>query len=263
MVELKLIGDYTLTVKIISQKRLFGCVDENLVRDIIFHFSYCHIVNYIPRTYLLLSERIMMEHLSRIEHVDKALSAHIINMFVKLGFILLAKDLIQQINGRSPDASIRIYVEYHLYNFVYNTKALLDAIAVTLNHVYELGFIKGEIDLKRNRFVDKLEAKSSVPLLIVKELRRKRAWILEVVEWRELLIHRCVTRIAPYGDPDYTNDYTVKMPVKPASLFGFNELGLPAKAQFEDIQPFCDRWITMGKSLVEKLGDDLLVRYPQ
>lgn len=46
---------------------------------------------------------------------DKELTKHIISMFVKLGFMFLARDIINKINGSYTQPDTRLYVEYYLY----------------------------------------------------------------------------------------------------------------------------------------------------
>jgi hypothetical protein len=46
---------------------------------------------------------------------EKELTKHIISMFVKLGFMFLARDIINKINWSHTQPDIRLYVEYYLY----------------------------------------------------------------------------------------------------------------------------------------------------
>ena len=75
---------------------------------------------------------------------------------------------------------------------------------MTLNHVYALRLKRGNIDLKECLSLKRLqetETESQTSLLIEQEIGGRKDWILQVVEWRDPLIHRSITSISHYGDP--------------------------------------------------------------
>lgn len=234
------------------------------MEDLIFQFSYCLNAGYIPEIYDKLTYIIMEFRNNGVYHRDKELTRHLINMFVKLGFMFLARDMINKINGRYTQPDIRIYVEYHLYNFIYASKSLLDAIAMTINYVYKLGLGGRFVDLNEHLFLERLQG-IQTPLSVEQKIRNTRGWISDVVKWRKELIHRCVTPVVHYGDPDQTLDYTIKMPLEPVPILDYTRIselkGRYNKPPFMEIAPFCDNWISNAKLLIETLGDDLLLRY--
>jgi hypothetical protein len=158
-----------------------------------------------------------------VEHIDIELTRHLINIFVKLGFMLLAKDLINEINGRSPN--IRTYVEYHLYSFIYSSKSFLDSIAIALNYTCNLGLTRGDIDLNKSVFIDKMEEEGKHSLLsVIKEIKSMKSWILDLVTWRDELIHRCVTTVVPYGTGAEISNYSqIMMPLRPIRILDHNK----------------------------------------
>jgi len=171
----------------------------------------------MPQNYITLTNRIIRFHNHGVKHIDIELTRHLVNIFVKLGFMLLAKDSIKDINGIYPN--IRAYVEYHLYSFVYSSKSFLDSIAIMLNYAYNLGLAGGEIDLNKSPFIKKIEEKHP-SLLVLLEIKNIKKWISDVVEWRDKLIHRCVMAVVPYGTAEEISDYSpVMMPLKPIRIF--------------------------------------------
>lgn len=237
---------------------------DNLIEEILSLFSYCQHAGYKPHSCVVLLERIMKLHNNRIIHRDVELTRHIVNMLVKLGFMLLAYDTIHHLNGKSKHPAMKIQVEYHLYNFIYYTKSFLDSVAVTLNHTYNLGLEKGEIDLNKEKFIKALEARCDETLMIVMEVRREGRWINNVVQWRDTLIHRYVTSIVHYGDPDITLDFIIKMPREPVKLFDSQEmkkLTMKYGTPMQDIHPFCEEWVKKSKTLLETVGNNLLIKF--
>ena len=217
----------------------------------------------MPQNYMVLTNRIMKPHNNGVKHVDIELTRHLINMFVKLGFMLLAKDSIKETNGIYPN--IRAYVEYHLYSFVYSSKSFLDSIAITLNYVYNLGLAKGDIDLNKSLFIKKIEEKHP-SLLVIRELKNIKKWISGVIIWRDELIHRCVTTVVPYGTAEEISDYSrIMMPLKPIRILDHEQMNCLERKYnrppMREILPFCDEWISNAKLIVERLGDDLLTKY--
>ena len=84
-----------------------------------------------------------------------------------------------------------------MFNFIYDTKAFLDAIAVTINDAYKIGLRSGEIDLKLKNFVDKVV---KIKPSLGNALRKHQSWIKEVTQWRDALVHKYSTPVAPYGE---------------------------------------------------------------
>lgn len=104
----------------------------------------------------------------------------ILEMF---GSVLYHIDYISERVVGFYDAMIKV----HFYGFTYSCKAMLDFLAVFLNRRYLLGFKKGDIDLKNERFLDALQAKN---LKLARKLRELHGWIKEVANYRDNIIHR-------------------------------------------------------------------------
>lgn len=177
---------------------------------------FCRYARYIPNSYVKLDDFLIHVGKKKVNYIDRKLTSNLNNVFVKLGAMLLASAYVEQYNGKSNSDLCDVHVNYHLCSFIYYTKSFLDAIAILLNDHYNLGFSKGDIDLFKKRFVDKLESLSGTS--ITKEIIQKNPWITEVIYWRDSIIHRLSILVAPM-DPDTTKDYRAKMPMKPIKIF--------------------------------------------
>jgi hypothetical protein len=112
--------------------------------------------------------------------------------------MFLTRDIINKISGSYTQPDIYIIC------IIYASKSFLDSIAMTLNHVYALKLKRGNIDLKECLSLKRLqetETESQTSLLIEQEIRSRKDWILQVVEWRDPLIHRSITSISHSEDP--------------------------------------------------------------
>lgn len=181
---------------------------------------------------------------------EPILKEHIENLCTKLGFILLSREYISQYLPTNDQTR----ANYFFCNFVYDTKAFLDAVAVVLNYFYYLEFYGGKIDLKWGAFRNKL---SNVAQRVGSEIKTHEAWIQEVIEWREALIHCISAPIIFFGTGDEmkANRLRIKMPVIPVTISELQRRASELKAKYggvdQEILPFCDKWIDESKKLFE------------
>ena len=119
----------------------------------------------------------------------------IIDICEKLGFLLLAIDGVRSIESKHEliDGSEWYFLEcvqvkYHLYNCIFNAKAVSDSVSVLLNDLFELGYIKGQIDLiKERKFRRDLIARSKQ---FGEFWEACGAWFRNLGQFRDALIHR-------------------------------------------------------------------------
>jgi len=190
----------------------------------------------------------------------------IIDSFGKLGFLFLSRDEINKVNGKIRGS--HLYVYYHLYNFIYDCKAYLDAVAVMLNDFYKIGRTKGDIDFQHGDFRDAVIRKAPKLKKIIKQNIK---WFDEVVKWRTALIHKFS---APLGTPQGKMltkeefDTLIEIPVnmmlvepQPFLSANFPELIKKHGTAFRDIDPFCEEWISIAcdfyNSVCNVIADDL------
>jgi hypothetical protein len=217
--------------------------------------SYASEVGYKPYAVTRVANVLIVSDGKKQYSRDKALPEKIGNMNTKIGFMLLARNYIQEINGSSHKSYI--WVDYHLTNFVYDTKAFLDSVAVTLNYILKLGYKGGQIDLRHDRFIRAIKARASKHRIITKE---SEEWIKEVIRWRDAFIHRISSHIGVYvSAPQRKSDFKAKMLLEPLSQ---SELGAQFKRLMkkygrieQEILPFCDRWIANAMKLYETTCD--------
>jgi hypothetical protein len=118
--------------------------------------------------------------------IDYDLQSGLKDVTEKLGFVLLARDLMKQVRIQKMK-HFGMYEKYHFYNFIIYSKATLDSIAITLNDFFGLGFAGGGIDFGKGNFVVKLE--SSFPKF-QNLSRRYGKWIERIVSYRNVIIHQ-------------------------------------------------------------------------
>jgi len=150
----------------------------------------------------------------------------------KLGFLYFARDEIKN-NIKDLHAG-----KYHVYNSIFDCKALLDTIAGLLNHHYKLGQRRAGIDLKRPEFRQKLANENS-PL--VREIDKFEVWVKAVSEWRDTLIHRHGILLLFITNNRYL------MPIRPKR---FVDIALFPEPTVDPIK-FCEENIKCAKSIME------------
>lgn len=179
----------------------------------------------------------------------------ITNCLQKYGFILYANDSISKYNGKVQDCGI--FVSYHLSNFIFNTKSLLDSLAIMTKHFLSLNVNGSDIDLNKRFFLEQL---------IIKEpqlsdiLQNKRKWIQTVVQWRNDLIHKKGITVIPIVvqgvEPSYEElgKMKVQMMVQTGGIKEFSDMiknPLTKKPYYQEIEPFCNEWINNSRFLLE------------
>lgn len=111
----------------------------------------------------------------------------------KFSFLMLARDEIAA-HEKTKTLDRLFHIQYHVYSYVFFTKAFLDSIAVFLNEIYTLGFSGGQIDLKRQAFLSALRNTDPELAAIIDKMR---SWIDYVIKYRDNLIHRHGLYIGP------------------------------------------------------------------
>jgi len=231
---------------------------------LLYASSYAGQSGYIISQIDTLEKYLIEEKENRILIKNGPLFSQINDMLVKIGFLLFSKDAISKIDYKDP--LCQPYYSYYLSNFIYDCKAFLDSVAVTLNDFYKMGFSKGDIDLQKGNFLDRLADDST---LLSTEIKKQSPWISEVVKWRDDIIHRFSIVVAPYkekaGPPtkeDDPNDIPMMMLVEPRPLHQmFNSTKTLRETHGKimmEIIPFCDKWINQSKTLFEKTCDSII-----
>lgn len=229
--------------------------------SILYFISYLSEIDYSPTS--------MVELANLIAPTDKKGTGKILlttyandllNISVKLGFVWQARDLIGQIDSNiNPNISL---ANFYLSNFIYDTKAFLDAIAVCLNDFYKLGFKGRHIDLKEITFINKLDSKST----IVQHLKKDMKWIQDVVDWRNKTIHQFSIFVANYStmhDTRNTNKtigsstIRLRMPVEPIPFFEMSKF-IHYGGKSINVISFVDDWLNHSKELFEITCDSLV-----
>lgn len=241
---------------------------------LLFGYSRAPKYNYIPPSFKKLNTQlgnIKAEGQRRahfkLSYKKRDLAQQIIDCYGKIGFLFIAKDYIQQEN------SLRNYTHephYHLYNFIYDTKAFLDAVSVLLNDHYSLGRSGGHIDLKHYRF--RQEIIEEEPLLM-NILKKKEKWILDVVKWRESVIHKLSIPLGYSLDHESAEKMSpqndrpaLMMPNEPIPylISDYSEIIKKYGSVWQPIEPFCDLWIKnaceLFDTVCETISSSLLKR---
>lgn len=227
-------------------------------------YSYAWKVGYIPRAFEKLG-RILIRDIGTQELAikDRRLVQQIIDSYGKLGFLFLSRDYILQVNGKVPLS--HIYVTYHLYNFIYDCKAFLDSVAIMLNDFYQIGAVGGNIDFKKSSFRNTI-AERETKLHGIMEKHKK--WFVKVVAWRDALIHKFSTIIAPsYAPSDrWPTDEELTifmkrnppcvMPMEPSPYLTLNSAKLKKYGRVvREIESFCQEWIDKACDLYDRVCD--------
>lgn len=136
---------------------------------------------------------------TKMEFLDVNLNAviysSIIDISEKLGFLFFSWNQITDFENHRDYFEDMPYqrmfsplIKFHLYNFIYNAKAVLDSISVLLNDLYKLGFSGGDRDLARNtKFRSKVFNKNRT-IKRLYEINEDRFNTL--LKYRDAVIHR-------------------------------------------------------------------------
>ncbi len=201
----------------------------------------------IPDVIKKLDELLIIKTPQGIFVKDMEIADYINNLIVKFGFMLIAKNYLEKsIHGDQPETT------FFLSNFIYDSKAFLDAVTILLNHFYQVGLTGGDIDFRKGKFLEELGKHASQ---IASQIKKQQEWIGEVVKWRDALIHRSSVAAINYSPADETGkqpkDNIVKMPLKPTSIFELIKTsGFKDKMVVEqDIPSFCANWIKQAEMM--------------
>ena len=210
----------------------------------LYHQSYLGEINVRPKNLDALVETINKLRRKKgpdVKKVDKGsvqlaeeylYLEYISDALEKLGFLYFARDKIKK-NIKDLHAG-----KYHIYNSIFDCKALLDTIAGLLNHHYKLGQRRGSIDLKRPEFMQKLANKN---FQLAREIGKFEVWVKAVSEWRDTLIHRHGVLLLFVKDDRYL------IPIKPKR---FVDITLFQEPTVDPIK-FCEENIKCAKSIME------------
>lgn len=215
--------------------------------------------------YLVRVEKDRVVFNSRYRDVTESIQ----DMLEKLGFMALALGYIK--GGSGPTFKI---VKYHTYNFIYHAKSFLDAVAVCLNKVLQLGFKRGDVDFRKEKFVQEVQEKSEH----LRELSNTYGqWICRIISYRDSLIHRktipvlfMIDRLGKPTDDDVLTAKTLFIPKKPLTFIEFAELSeqLPhaMREELEDVAEFCEKGLNvmhrMLENALEEVADAVYGRAP-
>jgi len=121
----------------------------------------------------------------------------------KLGFVVLSFDILIE-NLKSDNVLMKLPDEvrwkkvkenktkkhrldkYYWYNFIIYSKASLDSIAVTLNSFFGFGFVGGQIDFGKARFVEKVSSLQQ----FANYSKTYGKWIESIINYRDAIIHQ-------------------------------------------------------------------------
>ncbi len=229
---------------------------KNTEPSLLCGYSYaCWRVGYKPQAFQKLESILIISDKPNPESIIVSVNQkyytlveQIIDSFGKLGFLFLSRDEIRKVNGKIRGS--HLYVYYHLYNFIYDCKAYLDAVAVMLNDFYHIEEKKGRIDLQKG-FKDKVVDKDPKYEKIMKQYTK---WFDEVTKWRNALIHKFSV---PIGTPQGRMltkeelDSLIEIPFnmmlvepQPFLSIDFPDLIKKHGTAFRDIDSFCEEWIS-------------------
>lgn len=229
-------------------------------------YSYAWRAGYKPQAFDRLEPILIVENTdprSEFTHVytDIDLIEQIIDSFGKLGFLFYSRDRIQELNGKVRAS--HVYVHFYLYNFIYDSKAYLDSIAVMLNDFYQIGERGGKIDFKYGLFRNKVIENEPRLTDIINELE---PWFIKVYNWRRDLIHRFSSPVGWHlievPTQEEMDEYLERSPpnlmlVEPQPYFSANfpELNKKYGTSFQEIDPFCEEWISNACNFYEHVCD--------
>lgn len=234
-------------------------------------YSYAWQAGYKPKAFTRLEKLLVQEKTDadssfakELVIKNRTLTEQLQDSYGKLGFLFLSRDYIRKVNGKHP--LDHIYVSYHLYNFMYDCKAFLDALAVMLNDFYSIAEKRrGKIDLKLETFRNKLIEKDAS---LTKVIKKYESWFSTVAIWRDNLIHRFSTNISPVIFTDHPLNEVTKEELdnchtpcmmlqepKPLLTGGIRELEKKyGKGKiFREIDPFCQEWINNACDLYDQI----------
>ena len=233
--------------------------------------SYAWQVGYKPKTFDDLEKKLIIKDTSKeadipmFKFTNPVLVGQIQDCYQKLGFLFFSRDAIRSINGIHENQ--HVLLPYYLYNFIFDGKAFLDAVAVLLNDFYIIGKIGGEIDFKFGSFRDEVIKREPK---LKKYCTEKIKWFDDVISWRESLIHKFSTLISPYvesarpfsewptsEDLDMLARTPCKMLREPRPIYvgarDLDELRKKYGTPYMEIDPFCTEWINNSCELFDNV----------
>ena len=114
-------------------------------KSMFYNNSYANTQKNLSEDFMSLARLLVIETEQPNKITDLVLIEQVNNMYVKYGFVLLARNYIFNIVKKKERVVLEAeetYLQYHFYNFVFYVKSFLDAVAIVLNYVYNFGFRK-------------------------------------------------------------------------------------------------------------------------
>jgi hypothetical protein len=218
-----------------------GNPDEKIDRLLVNSYMHRHIQEK-PEYWAKLNEMLYAQ--GRLKKYAGAVE----DIVEKYSFLMLARDQITAYEAITNIDKL-FHVKYHTYSFVFMTKAFLDSIAVFINEIYQLGFNGGQIDLKKQSFLESLRTSDAELAQIID---RMRAWLDYVVKYRDNLIHRHSLYIGPLPtipdsmtDPAEQANYIFEehhyMPVDPTDVE--DNMIETQEGEFIKVTALADEWL--------------------
>jgi len=218
--------------------------------------SYLLTIDHYPKQVEKLAKLISKDASSLKNKANFPIVENVNNMLKKFGYMILAKDSLS-FENITPIPSI--WHDFTFNNFVYDSKAFLDSVAITLKFSYDIDGSKGgDIDLGKDKFLNKIGVKDSE---VGKKIKKQSKWINEVIEWRTALIHRLTTGVMPTFPGKPTDEVwkkvknEVNIPMEPVSMFSITKESKRLEKKYGKVMqpaiPFCEQWISNGEILLE------------
>lgn len=168
---------------------------------------------------------------------------YISDLLEKLGFLYFARDQIKNIENSRPhwEPIGVMSVKYHVYNFIFDCKAFLDALAGLLNYHFNLGFREGSrLDFNKREFRQKL---ASTNAELSRAIEKHLEWIRELSDWRIKLIHRHgILVFGPF------TEYRYSLPKKPLR---YTEYYVAQENGSQYCVDFCRRYIEHAQKIFD------------
>lgn len=121
------------------------------------------------------------------------------NLCHRIADVEVYADYISEELKRSDAFQAAIYIGTLLVGFFTSCKSVLDAGAIALNEIYNLGLTEKEQDFGKTRLLNKLKSQTGV--VIYNRYLAYKSLIKEIVAWRDSAVHRHTPFCIVHGHP--------------------------------------------------------------
>lgn len=210
--------------------------------------SYFQTDESIPHIIKKLDRLLVIKQDNKILIQNIELAKYINNVCVKFGFLYFGIDNLKiSIQGDQPKSN------FFLSNFIYDSKAFLDSFCMLLNYFYDLELKGGNIDFRKNLFLNSLKNKKPE---VENDLQKQHKWICDVMDYRDKIIHRSSIASIIYSKPDKSGKRPVNNIVKMSSNFHslfdlIQQSGAKKSTDSLDIIEFCEKWIRQAQKMFD------------